>query len=919
MTDSPKTILVTGDFVFDHHIYEGSRHHFADGVSAGVRVIPQAGGAALVHDLLDVLSTPDIPKLVTEPSPTRNWRSQLAVTVPKADDVNESQRAYAFWRPFPRDASPAKQFWRVSEAMGFGSSAGSAPCQTWDQAEHPDHSDHPDILVLSEGGMDFRKTECCWNQLSFPKAKWIVMKTAAPIADGLLWNKLVSEAAGKLVIVVAASELRKSAARLSSGLSWDESLERLLHELQPKAPLHHLTQCRHLIVAFGSEGALWLDMKSIASPEQHRVAHFVYDPAAVEGEHAHTIEGTAFGFQSCLTAAVTWQIALQPESPDLEAACEGGLCAMRDLREKGHGPIAQKASGFPAKRLAKVIRKPNSRYSRARFSVPTDGGLPDDWSLVNESLRRFGPAFDLARLTAQRGPIALENVPNLKIGKLLTVDRREAESLRTLMQLMRHYKKHDSGKKPLSIGVFGPPGSGKSFAVEEIATQLVGADGWLEFNLSQFASPDDLIGAFHQIRDRVLKQKLPVVFFDEFDSQSYRWLQYLLAPMQDGKFQEGQVTHPIGKCIFIFAGGTSWTFETFGLLPASDGNPESGVCGALTSDERKALDTFRLAKGPDFKSRLDSYLNVVGPNQRQVASVNQNRFSFTPDPTDIYFPVRRALMVRSELKCAPETKLDIDEGVLNAMLRVPEFTHGSRSLSKLLQPLQVQKSGPLVRSLLSPISQMAMHTDAVRFLELCDSVPHRALNPRTMSGEAKMTPTDPLSEDEVLVVAIAINATYEVQGGRLKISEVETKGTGLFDQLDDFTKESNRAAARRMIRILDLIDLRLAPNENTPAERDELKRLFEFNLELLAEAEHIGWMQWHLDQGWRYDPLQNQFNDDGTKKTKDKFEKLHTCLLPFHQLDFAEQEKDRSSIRNYLEFAAHARKKIIDAQSAAVP
>ncbi len=103
---------------------------------------------------------------------------------------------------------------------------------------------------------------------------------------------------------------------------------------------------------------------------------------------------------------------------------------------------------------------------------------------------------------------------------------------------------------------------GKSFGTKEIAKEVVGAKTpFLEFNLSQFKGVEELIGAFHQVRDKVLEGDTPVVFWDEFDSGSYRWLQYLLAPMQDGKFQEGQITHPIGKCIFVFAGATSITLQ----------------------------------------------------------------------------------------------------------------------------------------------------------------------------------------------------------------------------------------------------------------------------------------------------------------------------------------------------------------------
>jgi hypothetical protein len=59
----------------------------------------------------------------------------------------------------------------------------------------------------------------------------------------------------------------------------------------------------------------------------------------------------------------------------------------------------------------------------------------------------------------------------------------------------------------------------RAFAVGEIAKTLLGGElTRLTFNLSQFQSPTELPQAFHRIRDLVLEQKLPFVFWDEFDA-----------------------------------------------------------------------------------------------------------------------------------------------------------------------------------------------------------------------------------------------------------------------------------------------------------------------------------------------------------------------------------------------------------------
>lgn len=869
-----KKVLVTGDFVLDHHIYEGGRHHYGERVD-GVREIDQFGGATLIHSLLSELLQ-KMPYLAVDLSADIQTDQDDRLT----DDVPASSQAYAFWRPTLRSSSSTDLVWRSSEAMGFGGEARQARDPEWPPL-HPS-VDPVEVVVISDGGAGFRDDPSRWPTSALEACRWIVLKTTAPFMEGALWEALTRpELARKLVVTTSASQVRKSPARLGAGLSWEDTLETLAEELQPGGALEDLLAGTHLIISFESEGAVWFEREATAVGANEATAHLIYRPGRIEGEQMAETKGSVFGLLSCLTAAVTWRLLIPSDemAPDLEAGLESGLAAMHDLADRGHGPASRSADGFPAARLAGVMQEITCRYARAILPMRDIGTnravapvSAPAFSLFRESLRTSGygpgqPAYDLAGLVVRHGMIALESLPHLHVGALISIDREEIESLRMLTGLMTAYRDRPGADKPLSIGVFGPPGSGKSFTVKQLARAVVGKSGWLEFNLSQFAGPQDLIGAFHQVRDAVLEGDLPVAFFDEFDSRHYTWLQYLLAPMQDGRFQEGQITHPVGKCIFIFAGATSHSFETFGP----------------SSDEQEAWDHFRFAKGPDFKSRLDGFLNVAGPNPQSPPLTSK-----TNGERDVFFPVRRAFLIRGLLGCKPWEGLNIHEGLLNALLTVHEYKHGSRSLSKVVEPLKTAAPGPLYRSLVPPRGRLALHTDAEAFLDLC-AKPDRESAPR-----------DVLSEEQIDVMATAIHQTWS--GLVTKAGEDRPDARRVLAELSDFRRDSNRAAAHRMVKTLDMVNLTLEPGSfDNPGDREWVRRKLEYHLELLAEAEHKGWMQWHIDQDWVY----------GRKRNDE--EKIHNCLLPYARLSEHQKNKDRNAIRHYIQFAEVAGMRIVPA------
>jgi hypothetical protein len=191
------------------------------------------------------------------------------------------------------------------------------------------------------------------------------------------------------------------------------------------------------------------------------------------------------------------------------------------------------------------------------------------------------------------------------VGNLRTTDPVEIEPIITLKRVMDSYIKRETFQRPLCVGVFGPPGSGKSFAVKEVAKTIAqkidqNPFEFFEFNLTQFGKPEEINLSIEPIRASVAKGKVPIVFWDEFDcqydNQAFGYLRYFLPSMQDGVTYVHGSPYNIGRAIFVFAGGvkSSWD-EMVSLIHSED------------------HDQVRLAKNqkvPDFMSRLRVVIDI---------------------------------------------------------------------------------------------------------------------------------------------------------------------------------------------------------------------------------------------------------------------------------------------------------------------
>lgn len=883
MDQERPAILVTGDVLRDHHIYAGERNSPKADRRRGVSECREIGGAALIHRLVAA-------------GLEKDWQVDLA-------HGRSDHTGYAVWEPVPVDPAPKFKddiVWRTRDKMGYGTAAPG--CQI--DASGATRSDYR-ILVLDDAGLGFRHSSSEYLKGLLgrvaPDGHILLKMSAAAGREGPenLWREIAeyrqTESRGRgasLVGLIAANELRQKSVSVSEALSWEATLDDLRRAILSEGPTSNLLLCDQLVVTFSIDAAVLLTRGTTG----WKAAWICLDPHRAENEWPRTLKGDVIGVQAVMAAALALGLTGVRDARTLSKDVTGrpplvewlrrGLISGRNLYRFGHATLAETPKGFPVDRIAAELRTDSQPRVVPKNFKPFDTDMnfrtfttvwpdgPDErpnFSLIVEDQTRLTnrpdePLLHVARQVVRYGPRALDHLPHARFGAFITAERPVIETLRYVRRKMLAYRANPNPERPLSIGVFGPPGAGKSFGVKQLAIEVFDASSWKEFNLSQFRDSHDLNGAFHQVRDQALRGVTPVVFWDEFDSKELDWLQYLLAPMQDGRFQEGQLHHAIGKCVFVFAGGTSHTFKQF--------KEQEG--GKTTGGRRipaGIVENFRVKKGKDFTSRLDAHIDVLGPNVRQQDDGEL-------DKSDRSAPLRRALMIRHHLHCGETALVDFDDGLLEALLLEP-YRHGARSLEKIVESLRGRIGTSIRRSDLPRAEQLGMHVDGTAFVSRMDKSP--------------LAPVIPFSWEEIEHVACLIhqgwfNRTAALDRSRLK----DTPQAWV--ELSEPQRNANRAAVGRMPVILSMIGLALR-RRGTPdatqtviTSKAEYLRRLKSRLEFLAEAEHDGWVDQRDSSGWRY------------HKDQDDNAGHHPAMVPYAQLDDCYKENDRENIRKYFAF-----------------
>ena len=842
-----RTVMVDGDLIQDVHLVKKPDlpSGYVDALPATVESTTR-GGAWYLAELIE-RACGDLVKA-----------GQCAVVRPAVEEAGQAVvRAYSVWSKFPKsEFEPKAEVWRISEFLGCEVPADDAKAAGERVASGAANSNQvngaPDLLVLDDLHLGFAKSEDRWPAALREGGRpcQIVIKLGGAPVDGPLWQHLLDHHADRLTVVVGIASLRDRGADVSTGLSWDQTIEDLDREFREGPSSQDLARCKRTIVYFpgGSGAASYTRCRlrlgpvdgaddPFESPHRERAVfeRFWYLADELEGAWRAARKGTVFGAGSIVTAAVVRHILVGADCP-LYIAVGRALTAVRHATDQGgqvgkDGAIHDLDTAGIEDRLRFLTTKdkqdknlpdPAFAYFTAYpHSIFHSEKLREEPGTRSNLLRDVaGPSVeymtDLAYQVVVAGvDQALRGVPRAKYAKYETVDREEIERLNAVRALMLNYRANPNDKRPLSIAVFGQPGSGKSFAIKQLAESLFGdKNPVLEFNLSQFdpQNPQQLHQAFHRVRDASIKGAVPLVFWDEFDSDGRTWLKHFLAPMQDAEFRVGSDLHAFGKAFFVFAGGTEHSFRAF---DKTSGSPSEAK-------------EFRELKGPDFISRLRGFIDIKGPNPTGGKPAD--------DPA---YVIRRAIILRSSLQqfypqlLKPNCR--VQASVIRGFLGAEEFWHGARSIQALLGMCQLHGASQFGLAQLNAPSLLAMHVsadfmDVVRRAAL-DSGLYEVLSEAAHEGWKTCRERD--------------GWTYApVRDNALK----QHPQLVPYAQLPGDWKERNRNTARVIPAKLAEMGYEIvrvgAPGAGAVLTKDEQLAM--------ARLEHDRWLREHLIQGYEY-------------------------------------------------------------------
>ncbi len=202
---------------------------------------------------------------------------------PKFDDKNNNSNVY-----------------RIKRLMGFTEAMSGMPrllpIMNDDQ--------NADMIILDDENNGFNFSKDFWPLAlkSTETSPIVLYKMNNPIDTSELWKHLQKFHNEKTIVIINGDDLRSKGVNISKSLSWERTAQDFVWQISNNPNLAFLASCRHLIIPFGLEGAIYYRNESTSETRLY------FLPYGFEGSFIKDTQGKMIGLTSCFVAGLAGAI-----------------------------------------------------------------------------------------------------------------------------------------------------------------------------------------------------------------------------------------------------------------------------------------------------------------------------------------------------------------------------------------------------------------------------------------------------------------------------------------------------------------------------------------------------------------------------------------------------------------------------------